>query len=253
MSATRTQRRETARAQRRAAETAGQRREDRRRAGRRLGLTAVAALAVVAAMIAVSEATLPDRAPVADAAATEARYAGIPQDGAALGDPAAPVTVVEFVDLQCPFCARFDQTVLPSVIDRYVRPGRVRLELRTLAFIGADSVRAAQAAQAAAAQDRLWPFVDRFFAQQGPENSGYVSDDFLRDAARGISGLDPERVLAASDGSGIARAESEARAAGIESTPSFLIGPTGGTLRKAQLQSLDTAEFTGLLDRELAR
>ncbi len=253
MSATRIQRRGTARAHRRAAETADRRREGRRRVRRRLASTAVAALAVVAGLIAVNEATLPDRAPVVDAAATEARYAGIPQDGAALGDPEAPVTVVEFVDLQCPFCAQFDRTVLPAVIDRYVRTGRVRLELRTLAFIGADSVRAAQAAQAAAAQDRLWPFVDRFFARQEAENSGYVTDDFLRETVRGIGGLDPERVLTAGDGSGIARAEADARAADIESTPSFLVGPTGGTLRKAQLQTLDAAEFTGLLDRELAR
>lgn len=247
------QRREAARAQRRAEEAAETRQAHRRRSRRRLAGAALAALAVVAGLVALGEATLPGRAPADDAATTMARYAGIPQDGAALGNPDAPVTVVEFVDLQCPFCAQFDRTVLPTVLDRYVRTGRVRMELRTLAFIGPDSVRAAQAAQAAADQDRLWPFVDRFFAQQGPENSGYVTDAFLRDAARGIAGLDPERMLAADDGSGIARAEAEARTAGIESTPSFLIGPTGGTLRKAELGSLDTTAFTALLDRELAR
>lgn len=60
----------------------------------------------------------------------------------------------------------------PTVVRRYVRPGRVRLDLYTLTFIGPDSERAAGVAAAAAQQDAMWPFAELFFRNQGPENSG---------------------------------------------------------------------------------
>src|SRR5690606_602302 len=95
-----------------------------------------------------------------------ARFAGVPQDGIALGAPAAPFTLIEFADLQCPFCAVYARDVLPTIIDRYVRPGKLRLELNLLTFLGEDSIRAGRVAAAAAQQDRLWTFTDAFFAEQ---------------------------------------------------------------------------------------
>ncbi len=253
MSATRTQRRSAAREHRRRLEEADRRAARVRRAVRRLLYAAVAAAAVVTVLVVVGERSLSEERIAAPAAPAVDRFAGIPQDGTALGDPDAPVTVVEFVDMQCPFCGEFDRTVLPAVVEDYVRSGRVRIELRTMAFLGPDSVRAAQAVSGAAAQDRMWQFVDRFFAAQGAENSGYVTEDFLRDVGSGVPGLDVERALAADSRDAIALAEREARAAGIDSTPSFLVGPTGGELRRAELQSLDAASFAAILDRELAR
>ena len=60
---------------------------------------------------------------------------GIPQDGISLGSAKAPVRVLEFADLQCPFCRQATLDVLPNVIKRYVRPGQVRMEFHALAFI----------------------------------------------------------------------------------------------------------------------
>jgi protein-disulfide isomerase len=160
--------------------------------------------------------------------------------------------MVEFADLQCPFCAQYDHSALPTIVEQYVRTGKVRLELRLLRFIGPDSERAAQLAAAAAGQDRLWQFVDLFYRNQGAENSGYVTEDFLRRLARGTPGLDAGRAMAES-GSGavedrLAAAESAAASAGIESTPSFLVGRTGATLHPLEPPALEPAAFTGHLD-----
>jgi protein-disulfide isomerase len=119
----------------------------------RLGLlgaaAALAAVIVVVAIVVSQGGAEDDGAP--------ARVQNIPQDGVYLGDPNAPATLIEFADLQCPFCAEYAAETLPWVIDRYVRDGRLRLELRLLAFLGPDSVRGRQWANAAALQDKLWP------------------------------------------------------------------------------------------------
>src|SRR3954449_5462660 len=71
------------------------------------------------------------RAPaVPGAAETAEMLAGIPQRGTTLGEPAAPVTLVEIADAQCPFCRHFALYELPHVIQDQVRRGRLRIELR---------------------------------------------------------------------------------------------------------------------------
>ena len=166
----------------------------------------------------------------ADARTANALLAGIPQQGLALGDPAAPLTLTEFADLQCPFCRDFSRKQWPQLVQRYVRAGKLRIVFRNLDFIGADSVVAARAAGAASLQDRLWQFVDLFYANQGGENSGYVRGKFLRRVTT-AAGLDVARVGrdAASPQVAqlLAEAKSEASRLGVKSTPSFLLGRTG--------------------------
>ncbi len=110
-------------------------------------------------------------------------FEGIPQEGASLGRPDAPVRMVEFVDLQCPFCAQYSRDVLPELVRRYVRTGKVRMELRPLTFIGPESLTAAKAA-AAGARRAGWQFSEIFFANQGQENSGYVTPEFISRVAK---------------------------------------------------------------------
>ena len=71
---------------------------------------------------------------------------GIPQDGIALGEPDAPVTLVEYADLQCPFCAEWALQTFPELVADYVRDGRLRIEFRGLTFIGPESEDALRAA-----------------------------------------------------------------------------------------------------------
>lgn len=237
-SPTKAQRRDAARAARRAREAAERRAAQRTRAWKQLLATAAAASLIVAAMIAVGDITRPDRAPAGPqaAAASASQFDGIAQDGIALGAPTAPVTVVEFADMQCPFCAQFDRDQLPGIVDRYVRTGKVRLELRVLAFLGDDSVTAARAAASAAERDRLWQFADGFFQRQGDENTGYVDDDFLRE-------IDPATVGAdeAAGDRAIAAAQAEANRYAVQSTPSFVVG--GKVVQAAGLERAIDAEL----------
>lgn len=223
---------------------------------------ALVAVVVVAVAIAVSQggedepagsggdATGPGQ--TADA---ESLFEGIPQNGVSLGDPGAPATLIEYADLQCPFCAEYTRDALPAVIERYVRTGRVRLELQLLAFLGPDSERGARLAAAAAQQDLMWQFTDLFFENQGAENSGYATDEFLRGLARQTPGLDTRQAFADRDSPAVRRllrqAQAQATASGVESTPSFLLRQGAAPARPLELQALDAATVTAALDEAL--
>ena len=171
---------------------------------------------------------------------------GIPQRGTSLGNPKAKVVITEYADLQCPFCAQYATDVLPRLIQEYVRPGKVRLELRLLRFIGPDSDRGAQAAQVAAEADRMWPFADLWYRHQGPENSGYADDDFIHDVAEQTGAPAGRAVEAANSGSRdteIAEAEQEAKVLGVESTPSFVVGTKPGQGVPLQVSELSFEAF----------
>ncbi len=92
-----------------------------------------------------SSSSTPARGSVTNAlpGAAEAQrlFAGIPQNGNVLGSHNAPVTVVQYIDLQCPFCQEFEAQAMPKLLARYVRNGKVKIEARPIAFIGPDSER----------------------------------------------------------------------------------------------------------------
>lgn len=225
-----------------------------------LGGVAVAAIAVVAVLALVSGGDdspdgLGDGSTLNAAAEVNELFAGIPQDGITLGEPDAPVTLVEFADLQCPFCAQFAVDALPEIVDDYVRPGRVKLDLRLLTFLGPDSMRAAQVTYAAALQGYGWQYADLFFNNQGQEGSGYASEDFLREIGEGVEGLDVDLALEQSTGAEadelIKQAQSAAQTLGVESTPSFFVRRGGRPLEEIQVSELSAAAIGAELDRLL--
>ena len=189
-------------------------------------LAALAAAAVLtAAAIAVSASG--GTAAKTPAAPVSTLFRGIPEHGGVLGDPKAPVTLTEYADLQCPICAAASKQTLPWLVKTYVRTGKAKLDLRALHFIGPDSERAARVAAGAKAQGRLWPFVEAFYAAQGQENSGYVTDAFLRSVAK-AAGVDAGKALSAADGQAaqdfLDQANSDATRLGVDSTPTFAVG-----------------------------
>ena len=120
---------------------------------------------------------------VADNAAV---FAGIPQHGNVLGSPKAPVTLVEYADLQCPYCGEFARNALPSLVNDYVRTGKVKLVFRGLAFVGPESETALRTVVAAGEQNRLWNVAHLMYSNQGPENTGWVNDTYLRSVAGAV-------------------------------------------------------------------
>jgi len=196
----------------------------RRRLGMLGGAAALAAvLVIVAAIVSSGGAAAPKVKPV-----ESSLLAGIPEHDGVLGDPKAKVTVTEFLDLQCPVCAEASKQTLPTLINDYVRTGKVKLQARTLHFIGPDSAKAARAAAAAQEQGKLWAFVEAFYAAQGTENSGYVTDGFLRDVAE-AAGADPDKVVDGTSDEGMTKADAEASRLNVDSTPTFTVTKHGKT------------------------
>jgi protein-disulfide isomerase len=215
----------------------------------RLGLLAALAALVVVAAVTIAAPGNSSNKGGGSPAATESALEGIPQSGITLGSPKAPVTMVEFADLQCPFCAEYQRDVFPTILKRYVRTGKVRLELRLLRFIGPDSDRLARAAVAAGSQNRMWQFVDLAYERQGHENSGYATDGFINSLARG-AGLDKLDSGAGAEQQ-VNRNERIARTVGLDSTPSFLIGPTGGPFTGFEPSELTPGAFVPAIEKEL--
>jgi protein-disulfide isomerase len=224
-----------------------------------LGALLVSTLAVAAVAVAVltsgSTSQLAPGKPVPGASQTLALFAGIPQHGIELGERTAPLTLVEFGDLQCPTCAGFAEGALPTIVSRYVRRGQVRLVFRSLHLIGDDSLRAARMAAAVGEQNHLWEFIDLMYRNQGAENSSYVTDRYLQALAGAIPGVNVSLALrqrsSAAATAQIAQAAEQAAQWHIEGTPSFLLSRTGGAAHVLTPADLSSASFSEALDQAL--
>jgi protein-disulfide isomerase len=178
--------------------------------------------------------------------------AGIPQHGTILGRADAPVRIVEFADLQCPYCDEYALQALPTLVRDYVRTGKVQMQFETLSFIGPDSVSAGHVAAAAGQQDKLWNFVEEMYLNQGRENTGYATSSYLRRLLDAVPGLDVATALSAAQApsadAALSQASSLAAQDGISATPSFLIGRVGGPLRQFQPLTLTAPPFAAAFD-----
>jgi protein-disulfide isomerase len=208
------------------------------------------ALVVVAVLIVVSSADSGggDSGNIVEAKEVDQLLAGIPQKGLVLGEPGAKVKVIEFGDLQCPFCKGYSEEVLPQVIENQVRDGRAKLEFRNFTIIGPQSKPAGAAAIAAGEQGRGWNYVELFYRNQGSENSGYADDRFLTAIARaaGVPDL-PKWNRARKSQAVIEQVEAtnaEAENLGFTGTPSFALEGSGAK----EAEAIGTPESVGALE-----
>jgi protein-disulfide isomerase len=209
----------------------------RKRRVQYLVLAGFAAIAVIVALILISQSGGSDSgggtpSNVQGAQQVSAQLSGISQSGAVLGDASAPVSVIEYGDPQCSSCKLFSEQVAPQLISSDVKPGNVRYEFRPFLIIGPDSKPAMKAALAAGDQDRFWNYLQLFYLNQGTENSGYVTDDFLTSVARGAGVPDLNKWNTDRNDSKwdavIQQGSSQAQSFGFSGTPSIVVqGPNG--------------------------
>jgi protein-disulfide isomerase len=195
--------------------------------------------------------------PVVGAAEVAALMKGIPQHGITLGKASAPVTLVEYADLKCPICAQYSLTVLPQLIPRYVRTGKVKIVFRAQHFIGeqevpGDALAAARMAEAVGLQNKLWTFAELFYANQGGELQRYVTDAFLRRIGSAVPGLDVAKALAQRSSPAVAAQVAQGTALfdryRFTGTPSFQLSRTGAPPRTFAPSSFDLSAFAGPID-----
>jgi protein-disulfide isomerase len=247
--ASRKEQKERLKAERLAREADEQVKERRRRLVQYGSAAGFLAICVVAVLIIVSQSGSDSGGSgTQDASTITKQLQGIPQNGTVLGDPKAKVTLVEFGDLQCPVCKDFSTQVAPDLISNVVRKGTAKYDFRQFTIIGPDSVTAAKAALAAGQQGRYWNYIELFYRNQGVENSGYVTDDFLENVAKGAGVSDLAKWNTDRDSPQLTKelrkVQTQAQGLGFSATPSFLVeGPGGqrpvgsGVLSLSQLQS----------------
>ena len=137
--------------------------------------------------------------------------------------------MLQFEDLQCPICKQYTDNAFSAIVNEYVRPGRVKIDFRGLAFLGPDSLKALKIAVAAGFQNKLWQVVGLFYENQGPENSGWVTDALIdRDPGGGAGPRRGQgqggRQTASPSRTRSRRSQKEATDLNVQGTPSFFFG-----------------------------
>ena len=143
-----------------------------------------------------------------------------------VGNPNAPITILEWGDFQCTFCYRFHESSLDIIQREYIETGIANLVFKDFPLNGPDSVLAAEAAYCAEDQGKYWSYHDELYANWAGEKTGWITDDSLNQFAI-TSNLDIEKFNSClADHKYRQRVldlEQFGREIGIDATPSFLI------------------------------
>ncbi len=143
-----------------------------------------------------------------------------------MGNPYAPITIIEWGDYQCTFCYRFHQTSLDQILHEYVETGKVKLVFKDFPLNGPDSVLAAEATYCADDQGKYWEYHDELYTNWGGEKTGWITRESLEKFAKSVD-LELEKFAECIDEhkyrQRVLDLEKFGRDIGIDATPSFLI------------------------------
>jgi protein-disulfide isomerase len=203
-----------------------------------VGIGAVVVVAAVA-IIVINIMNSPARTPI-----VEVNPVAHPQvDRNSMGDPNAPVKIIEYSDFQCPFCKRFADETEHSIIETYVKTGKVYFTYRSMGNFVSDNIRqggtesrnSAMAAYCAADQGKFWEYKDSLYANWKGEDVGSFTIKRLTAMAESI-GLDLGEFNQCLKGgkyrSQVDQDNKDGLAAGVTGTPAFFIN--GQILEGAQ-------------------
>lgn len=151
----------------------------------------------------------------------------IEQGSPYLGNPSAPITIIDFSDLQCHLCARYVKNTEPMINETYIQTGKAALVFRHLPNRGFDSMGAHLAAQCTNEQGMFWQFHKLLYKNQQAIDSGWVNENNLKKFASQIPGLDIDQFNSCFDSKKyeefIDNDVKIAHSQGFFDTPSFII------------------------------
>jgi protein-disulfide isomerase len=147
-----------------------------------------------------------------------------------LGDPSAPITIVEFGDYQCHQCYNWFHNTKPAITKEYIETGKANLVFVDLAFLGRDSPKAAQASYCAEDQGMYWEFHNMLYnSQESQIDNGWANSERLKAFAFSL-GIDLELFESCLDSGKYSKRvqynNQQAREHGVRGTPGFfIVGP----------------------------
>lgn len=163
-----------------------------------------------------------------------------------LGKEDAPVTIIEFSDLECPFCERFHTQTFPQIKSQYIDTGKVKFVYRDFPLpMHTNAQKAAEASECADEQGKFWEYIDLIFANQASlslaslkswaGSLGLNTSDFNKCLDSGRYADEVKKDLA------------DGQAAGVQGTPAFFVN--GQLVSGAQ----PFESFQSLIEAALAR
>ena len=165
-------------------------------------------------------------------------FKGIPQNDQVLGDPKAPIEMLMFVDVQCPVCQSYEVTNLPTVVQRYIRTGKVQMQLKPWAFIGgagSQSFSGRLGVIAAAKQNKGYEYAKVLYDNQGAEESGWLTGREMAVIAASVNGLDlaqwRDDVNSSAAQATAKDVDTLAAQKNVQGTPTILVGCKDGKLQ----------------------
>ncbi|MGY5143894.1 MAG: DsbA family protein [Candidatus Nitrosopumilus sp. bin_32a] len=149
-----------------------------------------------------------------------------------LGDPSAPITIVEFGDYQCHQCYNWFHNTKPAIVEEYIETGKANLVFVDLAFLGRDSPKASQASYCAEDQKLYWEYHDLLYNSQEPKiDGGWANTERLKAFAFSL-GLDMDLFDNCLDSGKYSKRVQyniqQARDHGVRGTPGFFIVGSDG-------------------------
>ena len=193
-----------------------------------VGVAAVAIIAGIAASISLPPSSSLASLDVQRVHGTISTSMGSP----ILGDPSAPVTIVEFGDYQCHQCYNWFHNTKPAITRDYIDTGKANMVFVDLAFLGRDSPKAAQASYCAEDQGMYWEYHDVLYNFQEPDiDNGWANPERLKAFASSLD-LDMKLFEGCLDsgkyGERVKYNIQQARDHGVRGTPGFfIVGPDG--------------------------
>jgi protein-disulfide isomerase len=181
----------------------------------------------------------------------------VAQGSPSRGSPQAKVTLIEFGDFQCEFCARFAKDTESQIDQNYVETGKINMVFKHLVHYGSTSDFAAQASQCANEQGKFWEYYHILYPNQNSFMLSQDSNASIKSLASKIDGLDVSKFNTCADSGkygDIAKKDTQlATSLGLDNTPSFLIvkSDDGKVLQKL-VGAYPFATFKTVLDKAIS-